>query len=368
MNKKRVMLTIPNFKTAGSQLVVLDILRSLNRSQFDPIVCVLEEGGIDFEVRKLDVPLLCAPFVIPIAPRRSLFLRARKAAKVFQKLAVDVWHSWHYLDDYSEPLIAYFSGSRNWIYTKKSMSWGSNGWHVRSFLARRIVVNNPLMVDAFFTSPFYRRKTVTIPQGVDIELFHPQANGDRFSLSAAFSLPANAVILGCVAKLVSVKDHITLIRGLRLTDDHYHLVLIGTGDEMYVAQLKALIKELKLETRVHFIDYIPNHELPAVLKQMDLFALTSIAEGLPVALLEAMACGVPCVATRCGGAEAVIEDGKNGFLVPVADYKKLAQAVMLLGENKELRAQFGNNGREMVVKQFNSETQGSLYSTLYSEL
>src|ERR1035438_5979768 len=121
-----ILFTIPNFITAGSGRVMLNIVERLDRKRFAPIVCVARKGGaLDAEVQALNIPFLEAPFTVPVKPYLTLLPRAFKAAQVFRPLKCSVWHSFHYADDYSEPLIARFAGAKAWVYTKKAMGWGS---------------------------------------------------------------------------------------------------------------------------------------------------------------------------------------------------------------------------------------------------
>ncbi|MCU0486179.1 MAG: glycosyltransferase [Anaerolineales bacterium] len=361
-----ILFSIPNFVTAGSGLVVLDLLRSLDRQEFTPLVCVSRRGGMDVEVARMGAQLICVPFTVSPNPRLSLLTRSAKQAGPFKGLKIDVWHSWHYADDYTEPLIARFAGARKWIYTKKNMSWGSNGWRLRSLLADRIVVNNPRMVDLFFTSPLYRRKIAVIPQGVDTERFHaiPGASGFR----ASIGIPEQAFLIGCVATLGPNKDHPTLLRAAAALSDKPHIVLIGRGDPEYVASLQGLALELGISDQVHFIGSVENQTLPDVLNQIDTFTLTSRADGLPVALLEAMACERACIATRCGGPEVVISDGRDGFLVDIGDSLALAKIIEQLIRRPALRLDIGFHAREKVIHHFQSQTQNNLYHKLYLQL
>ncbi len=130
---------------------MMNIIQRLDRDIFEPAVCVSRRGGkIDAEVVEMGIPFIEAPFTVPAKPYHSLISNAWKAAQVFRQYRFDIWHSWHYIDDYTEPIIARMSHSKYWIYTKKNMSWGSRSWLIRSLLATRIAVDNTEMPEAFF--------------------------------------------------------------------------------------------------------------------------------------------------------------------------------------------------------------------------
>jgi glycosyltransferase involved in cell wall biosynthesis len=103
-------------------------------------------------------------------------------------------------------------------------------------------------------------------------------------------------------------------------------------------------------------------------KMIDIFVMPSLSEGLPIALLEAMVHGKPCIASCVGGIPEVVTSSEVGHLVPPADYMAIVEAIILYAENSELRARVGAKGRELVCQRFCLQTMASDYSALYSQL
>ena len=139
-------------------------------------------------------------------------------------------------------------------------------------------------------------------------------------------VPLEHVVLGYVGRLVPIKDLGTLVRGVaqaRLRIPGLELVLAGDGEER--ASLEALVTRLGLGAHVAFLGW--RSDLPALYGGMDLFVLTSLNEGTPVSLIEAMAAGVPVVATAVGGVPDVIEDGVSGVLIPPREPEAVAAAI-----------------------------------------
>ena len=166
----KILFTIPNFITAGSGRAMFNIVQRLDRGRFEPSIGVLKRGGaIEEEIAGSGIPLLEFQFTLGAKPYNSLLRRARNAAAPTRDLGFALWHSFHYSDDYTEPLIARASGTRRWIYTKKSMGWHARSWHARSLLARRIVAQNSDMMKDFFGAFPYRAKTHLIPREKEIE-------------------------------------------------------------------------------------------------------------------------------------------------------------------------------------------------------
>jgi len=150
-NPIRILFTLPNFITAGSGRVLVNIVCGLDRSQFEPMVCVLKKGGsLEDELEASGIRILEHPFTVQAKPYIKLTKRAWAASRVFKPYKIDVWHSFNYSDDYTEAVIARMAGARAWVYTKKSMMWGTRAWILKSFLATRIVADNGDMPDLFF--------------------------------------------------------------------------------------------------------------------------------------------------------------------------------------------------------------------------
>ena len=168
----------------------------------------------------------------------------------------------------------------------------------------------------------------------------PQARADA---RAALGLPADAVVIGTVGNLTPKKDQATLLTAyaaLRREHPQARLVLIGAGP--LDGPLRARARELGLDDVV-FAGSRP--DVPALLAGLDVFTLSSRQEGLPVALMEAMASGLPSVVTRVGGMPEVLDDGGQGCLVPPGDPGALGAALGRLVADPALRARLGAAAR-----------------------
>src|SRR5258708_17514893 len=168
----KILFTIPNFITAGSGQALLNVVQRLDRRRFAPSICVLKSGGaLETTILELEVPLLQLPFSVAPRPLHVLPARLWQAAQCFRPYGFDLWHSYHYSDDYTEPLIARLAGARGWIYTKKNMGWGSRAWRLRTLFASRIAAQNTAMLKRFFAQPGNSRKARLLPPGVNTEEF-----------------------------------------------------------------------------------------------------------------------------------------------------------------------------------------------------
>lgn len=166
----------------------------------------------------------------------------------------------------------------------------------------------------------------------------PQA---RAAAREQLGLPADAVVVGTVGNLTAKKDHRTLLEAharLRRTHPSTVLVLIGSGP--LEAELRGHASALGLTDQAVVLAG-SRPDVPALLPALDVFALSSRQEGLPVALMEAMTSGLPAVVTRVGGMPEILDDGEEGLLVPPADPDVLARALARLVGDPGLRARMG---------------------------
>ena len=369
MNPVPILYTIPNLDTAGSGLALLNIVARLDRRRFAPAVGVLRRGGrLEPEVEKLGVPLIEGGFTVGARPLATLPVRARQAASTFRGRGFALWHSFHYLDDYTEPLVARFAGARAWIYTKKNMSWNRRSWYLRSLLATRIAAQNTDMIRQFFDGAMLRNRSVLLPRGVDAVRFQPDVPS-RLGLRTKLGVGPGEVVVGCVAQLLPVKGHETLIRAVAAVPNAR---LWLAGRELipeHAAALRREVREANLEGRVDFLGEI--RDVPALLVELDVFALPTWnewrMEGSPVALLEAMASGRACVASDIPGSRDIIEPGRSGLLVPPRDVAALAQALERVSADPSLRRELGEAARARILDKFLIDKEVRAHEELYAE-
>jgi glycosyltransferase involved in cell wall biosynthesis len=363
--KTRILFTIPNFITAGSGGAMLNIIRRLDPDRYEPGVCVTRKGGrLDREVEALGIPFIEAPFTVPALPYATLPARAWRAARAFRSSGFEIWHSFHYSDDYTEPMIARLSGARRWVFTKKNMNWKSRAWYLRSLFASRIAAQNTDMLSEFFSSRAFHSKARLVPRGVDTLKFRAGIE-PRLAIRKTLGIANHRVVVGTVAHLVPVKGHQALITAIAKRRD---LVLVLAGkplDSEYVEELHALVDRLGVRDRVHFVSDV--EDVPAFLSEVDIFCLPSLQEGSPVALLEAMACARACVASDIPGARDMIEHERSGLLVAPSNADELAKALASL-ESASRRSELGIAARRRVEDHYTIEEETRAHMALYDEI
>jgi glycosyltransferase involved in cell wall biosynthesis len=222
-----------------------------------------------------------------------------------------------------------------------------------------ITVSNSLKELIINTFHKATSKIMTIPNAVDTESFKPR------ELEKARTVLSNVVYRKCrrqicdehiilySGRLASHKGIDVLLKSLPKTRvDSLSIVLAGDGDQNYISYLKDLASKLGIADKICFAGKVPHSLLPYLYAAASLFVLPSIFEGLPTAILEAMSCGVPSVASRIGGISEVIDNYVDGILVSPGSSDGLANAITYLLENYDLRKKMGQNARRKMLERF----------------
>ncbi len=185
-------------------------------------------------------------------------------------------------------------------------------------------------------------------------------------LRKALGIDAQSIVIGTVGRLVGIKRQERLLQAaadLNGRGIDAHLILVGEGPRLEA--LTNMSEQMGLRNRVHFVGFQLD-PLP-YLNLMNIFALTSDSEGMPMALLEAWAAEKPVVVTAVGGLPELIDDGNNGILVPVNDQSRLNAALEMLARSPDKRQRLGQNGRLLVQKQYSVRKTAAIYRSAYME-
>jgi glycosyltransferase involved in cell wall biosynthesis len=223
-----------------------------------------------------------------------------------------------------------------------------------ALITDRIVTISPAqeadLVRTFRVAP--ARKVVVIPLGLELQALlarTPEWRGMRKDLGYS----ANDYVIGYVGRLVPVKDLSTLLRGVAdavVRFPRLRLLIAGDGEER--TGLTALAADLGLSERVRFLGW--QSDLASLYASMDLFVLTSINEGTPVSLIEAMAAGVPSIATAVGGVPDVIEHGVTGTLIPPKNVDALSATIEQAMTSNDMMSTMASRARIRVANMYDA--------------
>ena len=206
-----------------------------------------------------------------------------------------------------------------------------------------------------------------IPYGVDTKFLGHRL--DRAVCRAKFSIPVSGRVIGAVGRLAPVKNHQLLVESFaRLASEagfeDLHLLIVGGGE--CLAKIEAQVAALPLAGRVHFAGWLG--DLREAYSAMDVLALTSRNEGMPVAVMEAMAAGVPVVSTVAGGVVDLITHERDGLLVPEAEPGAFAAALRRVLADPALGASLGAQARQLIHGRHSEEVHARSLEALYEQL
>lgn len=365
---KRVTFLAADLDVGGIQSMVDSLGRGLDRARFEPsFVCFDRQGVIAGRLANDGYP-------VRFVPRRpgldTALPRALRAA--FRELGTEIVHA----HNRTALFYAVFArGLRAWpklVYTEHDRSF-PEALRVRALhavLSRRldaVVAVCGAVRDAIVaTERFPVARTSVIVNGVadpGVAWRDPEA---RRSLRAEFAVPSDRALIVAVGHLTAVKDHATLLEALAKLPLESRPFLVVAGDGPLRGELESRRDRLRLDADVALPGY--RTDVPRLLAGCDLLVMSSRSEGLSIALVEAIARGVPVVATRVGGNDEIVGHGENGLLVPAGDPSALASAIAsALFDEKRLKA-FSTTGRARFEQRFRLETMVDAYSRVYDEV
>jgi glycosyltransferase involved in cell wall biosynthesis len=211
-------------------------------------------------------------------------------------------------------------------------------------------------------------KVITIPNGVDVERIPPPR--DRAFARAAYGLDEASHLIVDVGTVKPIKGFDVLVRTAAVVCREFpnavFLIVGQISQDGYMSELRNLIGSLGLARNIRFTN---RSELVFRLLQMcDVFCHLSRSDGLSNALLEAMACGLPCVVSRVGGNPEVVEEGRSGFVVPSEGHEMAADRILTLLRFPDRACKMGNRGRQIVERNYTAEGMVRRLVALYDEL
>ncbi len=201
---------------------------------------------------------------------------------------------------------------------------------------------------------YKKHKAFVIPNGIDLTKFHPHKN------------TANTqVIIGMQSRLTDNKDHITLLHAFAILKARgYDLKLIIAGDGNCKSDLMELSQKLKIESDVEFSGMLEENDLVKFLQNLTIYVHASFGETMSTAIMQAMACGLPIIASNVPGIDNMIIENKTGSLVPVKNIQSMADGILKYINNKDFRDAIGMNGFVYAKENFSNKKMLESYKKL----
>jgi glycosyltransferase involved in cell wall biosynthesis len=375
-SRARILHVINNLATGGAESMLARLAAEL-REEFDQtVVCLLDRGVLAPRLEALGIPVLALGSSARV-PNPFVTLKLARRLRTIQP---DIIQTWLYQSDLVGGLAARIAGYRNVVWNLRAADLSPSESHpltrviVRLCAALSSRVPATIVCCAESVAEVHRRigydldRMVVICNGVDLTRFRPDAEA-RIAVRAELELPPGAVLIGHIARLHPQKDHETFFAAahmLRQARSDVHFVLAGQRIHAREPQIEALLGRHAIDGGMHFLG--ERHDIPRILAALDLATSSSSwGEGFPNVLCEAMACGVPCVATDAGDAKLIL--GDTGRVVARRDAAALCSAWLhFLSLDGEARSILGHASRDRVARHYDQRMSTERYARLYRQL
>ncbi|MDD5218319.1 MAG: GNAT family N-acetyltransferase [Candidatus Omnitrophica bacterium] len=373
----KVFYLITALKIGGAEKLLFETLKCLDRERFEPMVGTLygfeatgqsKECDLGPEIEKLGIK------IVRLGMRHrldfSVFCRLRK---VLLAERPDILHTHLLPADVVGRFVGrccrvpVVVGTIHAVEAIRTWAWVNwiDKWSAR-FADRLIASSEKVKEDVLRAERFDAARMQVIPNAIEFEMTDRETI--RRTTRASLGIPEGAFLVGIMSRLEgTLKGHEILFDAIRSFKGRYpnlHCAVFGDGAARKMFEKQ--VRERKLDACVTFAGM--QQDVPACLAAMDLFALPSFREGTPLCLIEAMAAGLPIVASRIGGVPDLIEDRKSGLLIPVGDREALARSIEEILEKQSWANELGQAARASFEERFDMRRIIRQTERLYEDL
>ncbi|MCA9035724.1 MAG: glycosyltransferase [Planctomycetaceae bacterium] len=354
----------------GAEVLVNNMVRCLS-DEFRCIVAVLDEIG------QIGDQLIRDGIIVEHLHRQPGIDRgcARRLKAFADKHGAAILHAHQYTPFFQSVLSRGLTGTRPVVFTE-------HGRHFPDIPSRKRSLVNRLLLrkhDRLFGVGEATRQALidneglpasrveTIYNGVDLEAMRILDPGARSAVRKEFGIGKDDFLIVQIARLHELKDHQTALKVMdvvRRRQPTAKLLIVGDGEQR--AAIECSVAALGLESNVILAG--TRSDIGRLLCASDAFLLTSISEGIPLTVIEAMAAERPVVSTSVGGIAEMVEHGRSGFLAPAGDFEGLASHLLNLASGSDLRQSTGRAGSQIATRKFSQNAMMNSYRQVYREL
>ena len=382
MQKIKVINPITRLIVGGAQETVIETCACINKDRFETQIVAGPqtgpEGELISEVKKRQIPLTLIPELVrEINPVKD-FIAAYKLVKLFKREQPHIVHTHSSKTGIIGRWAARLAGVPVIVHTVHG--WGHHPYQqpliqkIYIFAEQKtvpftdkLIAVSTLNVDKGLKDHIgTREKYVVIHSCINLDDFS-RPKVDPLSLRKALGIDAASPVVGTVSRLSHQKNPLDFVRmAAQVKKEIPTAQFLFVGDGPLRAETEALIRELHLEQDIILAGL--RMDVPDLLHAMDIFALTSLWEGLPRVIPQAMIAGLPVVANNVDGNAEIIRDGVNGFLTPPGDISLMAERIVRLLKDQPLKQAIVAQGRETAAQEFSLHDMVKKIETLYDEL
>lgn len=374
--KIRILFVIENSSFGGGERAFAQIINGLDKEKFEVYVVCLPDGLFVEKIKN-------TAQIIPLDLRnRFNLLNIFLLAKVIKGKKIDIVHSQGARADFFTRLAGRLAKVSKVVSTVAmpvegfDVGFFKKGIYIvldrytEKFVDKFVVVSDALRKRLIEKHRIPSEKVSLIYNGVEINSDTGYRIPDaRKKIIQELQIPENTMLVGTIGRLVWQKGLPYFIEAIEIIETRYKIpdtgyLIVGEGN--LERSLKLKVESLKLDNKIIFTGF--RKDVKEILAALDIFVLPSIREGQPIILLEAMAMAKPIIATNIEGVNETVIDGETGILVPPKNPQALAEAILRLTQDKELRKKMGLAGRKLVEEKFDIREIVKQHEQLYFTL
>lgn len=373
----KIMHVITGLSTGGAETMLCKLLSGMDKSRFNcTVVSLTEKGPLTGKITAMGIPVEAVNMRRGVPDPRGVW----KLKSLIRKQKPDIVQTWMYHSDLIGGISSRLAGHIPviWNIRQSNLDPGASKKTTR-LTARACAMLSGLIPEKIICCSESSRqvhaglgydesKMIIIPNGFDLKAFRHDENA-RISVRKELGISADSLLLGMVARFDPQKDHATFVRAAEKitgSGSDAYFVLCGKDVNWYNEVLSGWIRDAGLSERFFLLG--PRTDIPRLTAAMDVACLSSaFGEGFPNILGEAMACGVPCVATDIGDSAEIV--GDTGRIVPAKNPEAFARACRaLLDSGPAERARLGSRARKRIADTFELSKIINRYEQLYQSI
>jgi len=364
--KARILHLITRLPVGGAEKVLVDVVRKLNPERYESLVCCIQaKGELATELEKAGVRVLCLD---RMRSKRFDWNAVRDLARLLRSERIALVHSHLYHANLYGRIAAFFSGvpaiaTVHNVYARRKFHRKLLNRLLSRASARVIAVSEDIRDDLVKHDGIDRKKVSVVHNGIDVRRLDTELT--REQARARLGVLEDELLIGCVGRLEEQKGHRFLLEACAalksIPGSRLRLLLVGDGRLRQDLEHRAVA--LGVAASVSFLG--TRHDVPEILRALDIYVMPSLWEGLSIAMLEAMAAGIAVVISDVSGVSQALGNNEHGIRVPPGNAAALADAIRSLAGQPGRRRLLGLSARQRVQAEFSIDAMMAQLTSIY---